>query len=322
MDSPLHDEQISSKEHSLNSRSRLEYLAPLSRGHGTTIGQLGELFQGQVVDHRGSHRCLVSLPCPALVSQVIFEPSSSRLLSVTPQSKLKAQTVTALTLQYLGLPLLGGTIRVNSNIPEAKGCGSSTADCVAAVLATAESVRHTLKPEEIAQLVVAAEEASGSVMFANAVLFAHREGLVLEDYMQRLPPLYVLGFDTEEQKTVETLDMVPAQYGTTELEMFEYLVSSLRRAIRDGDIRLLGEVSTGSAVINEKFLPKRMFAEIHRLATVVDAVGVAVAHSGTMMAIMLDPDQSNLERQVKEIKSVIRRCGIKWLMANVLLCLT
>jgi len=280
-------------------------------GKGRSIAQHGELFQGQIEDE--SHqlrRCLMSLPCKALFSEAAFVPDTSGTFMVTPSYKSKVKKAAELTREHLKLPHLGGTIKIESTIPEAKGYGSSTADCIAAARSIADAVGHTWSEEQLAQLVVQAEVASDNFMFSRAVLFAHREGVVLEDYAQYLPKLEVIGVDTSEDSYVDTLEHPPARYSWRQLQSFRTLTGALRRAIRLGDIRLLGRVATASAVINEHFLPKPRFREVLRAVESVGALGVAVAHSGTVLGVLFDPQDAELDRKSEQLSKGLRRLGV------------
>jgi uncharacterized protein involved in propanediol utilization len=269
------------------------------------------LFQGQIGNGDGGyHRCLVSLPCKNLVSTVNFTPCHGKPLEVSPAHKQKSRTGVELTLAYCGLEPIGGMITVDSNIPEAKGCGSSTADCVAAVIAAANAVGKELIEPEIAKLVVQAEVASDNLMFRRAVLFAHREGIVLTDYEKEIPSLEVLGIDTADDVLVDTLKFPPAVYTKKQISTFEELSKALHRAIQTDDLGVLGEVATASASINQEFLPKRMFSELRQIVQHAGALGISVAHSGTVLAILLDHRRSDLERQVEFIETELSKLGI------------
>src|SRR5579863_5195908 len=188
-------------------------------GRGRSIAQHGELFQGQVEDENNKkRRCLVSLPCNAMSSEAVFHPEKNAPVLVVPQHKQKARKVVELTLAYLKASEVCGTVSIESTVPEAKGCGSSTADCVAAACAAADAMNRSLSEEDLARLVVDAEVASDNFMFHRAVLFAHREGVVLEDYAKRLPKLEVLGIDTAHDDHVETLKFPPASYSWRQLQ--------------------------------------------------------------------------------------------------------
>jgi len=281
-------------------------------GQGHAIAQFGELFQGVARDDEGKlHRCLVSLPCDKLSSTAKFNSAASGDLLVTPASKQKAQKAARIALEYLGSPVQSGTLIVESNIPEGKGMGSSTADCIASIMAVAAVLERRPEPQQVAEIVVKAETASGNVMFNQPVLFAHREGRVLENYFRSVPTMLVLGFDTEGDKIVETLLFPPAVYSAKEIEQFRVLRAALRRAILTHDARLLGSVATASAEINQKFLPKPLFAEICHSLREVTVLGVAVAHSGTVSSILLDAQDPQCNAKVDLILSRLESFGIQ-----------
>jgi uncharacterized protein involved in propanediol utilization len=287
----------------------LHEFSEVQTGHGTSTAHYGELFQGQIEDANGRlRRCLLSLPCHSLVSRVLFEPKEDEPLIVFPSQKTKTSRAAQRTLDYLGFENYGGWLTVTSNIDEAKGCGSSTADCVAAVIAVAQAFHTNLTEEQIAKLVVDAEVASDNVMFRNAVLFAQREGVVLEAYGRPLPDVEVLGFDCGG--VVDTLSYPPAQYSRRDIRVFEILIAGLRRAIRTDDIALLGRIATVSAAINQSFLPKPFFSETCALTHECGGLGVAVAHSGTVVSIMLAPNAPALNHSIDRIRTGLEKLGI------------
>jgi uncharacterized protein involved in propanediol utilization len=284
---------------------------PLRTGEGRSIAQHGELFQGQIEDENNQRRrCLLSLPCNAMYSHAVLRPDTSGSLRVTPSHKRKACRVVELTLAHLNVSGVGGEISIDSAVPEAKGCGSSTADCIAAANAAADAVNRSLSEDELARLVVEAEVASDNFMFRRAVLFAHREGVVLEDYAKHLPKVEILGVDTAPSSFVETLIYPPAVYSWRQLQSFVALTSALRRAVCKQDIYLLGRVATASANINQEFLPKPLFPEIRMLAERTGALGVAVAHSGTVLSILLDPADESLEFKIDQLRAGLNKLGI------------
>lgn len=283
----------------------------LRPGYGRSIAQFGELFQGQIEDSSGNaRRCLLSLPCGELYSNAGFIPQAEACIAVSPAYKQKARRAVELAFERLKVRCMGGVLRVESNIPEAKGCGSSTADCVAAVIAAADSVSRAFTEEEIASLVVESEIASDSFMFERAVLFAHREGTVLEYYSKQLPTLVVVGIDTAEEQFVDTLSFPAAVYSREEVRTFRSLTDELREAIQSEDLALLGRVATASGLINQSYLPKRNFAAIRKIAEDAGALGVAVAHSGTVLSLLLDPAGRRLSEQIEQIRHGLGQLGI------------
>jgi uncharacterized protein involved in propanediol utilization len=292
-------------------RARQADCVDVSTATGMSIAQHGEILQGQLEDFRCQRRrFLLSLPCDLLYSRVTFEARPACPLVITPVHKDKARKAVELTLRRFKREDVGGLIFVETNIDEGKGYGSSTADCIASALAAARAIGRPLAEEELAEVVVEAEIASDNFMFKRPVLFAHREGVVLEDLGPSLPKLEVLGLDTDADGVVYTLDFPPAVYNWRQIQCFHTLVSALRRAIRCRDIRLLGRVATASAVTNQEFLPKPMFNEIRRLAEHASALGIAVAHSGTILSILLDPSDPSLEPKVHQLRKELETMGI------------
>jgi uncharacterized protein involved in propanediol utilization len=288
---------------------------PLRTGQGRSIAQHGELFQGQIEDDNNQRRrCLVSLPCNAMYSHATFHPDTSGSVRMNPAHKRKAFQVVELTLSHLNASEIGGEVSIDSCVPEAKGCGSSTADCIAAAIAAADAVDRALSEEELAHLVVKAEVASDNFMFRRAVLFAHREGVVLEDYARKFPRLEILGIDTAPNAHVETLKYPPAVYTWKQMQSFCTLTGALRRAVGKGDIHLLGRIATASANINQEFLPKPLFPEIRELSERTGALGVSVAHSGTVLSILLDPNDELLEFKIDQLRAGLNELGISQIL--------
>jgi uncharacterized protein involved in propanediol utilization len=287
----------------------------ISCGYGKSHGHHGELFQGQIEDSAGRRRrCLISLPCYSLWSEVRIAPNDTGILRVSPRHKAKAARVVEATFDHLGVKGVGGHITVASNIEEGKGYGSSTADCVAAVRAAANCAGYYLPEIEVARLVVANETASDNVMFRGAVLFAQREAVVLEDYNRLFPPMDVLGVDADCQSYVDTLVYPPAEYHWRHIGAFQMLVAALRRAFRTGDLQLLGQVATASSMINEQFLPKRLFPEIRRLAELSKIAGISVAHTGTIVGLILDPADPRLEHKMEFLTKGLDSLGLTKMM--------
>lgn len=285
--------------------------APRRPGHGESWAHHGELFQGQIEEPPGRRRrCLVTLPCYGLVSSACFMPDESGTVRVQPPHKRKARRVVELILARAGASHVGGTLALLNNITEGKGYGSSTADCVAAAQAAAQVVGLDLPPQTLAEVVVQAEVASDNVMFRQAVLFAQREAVVLEDYARLFPAIEVLGVDTDPRGFVDTLVYPPAEYSPQQIQRFHVLVAALRRAIRTEDVALLGTVATASAVINESFLAKPMFDELSRLIRCASGLGVAVAHSGTVVSLLLDPRDPRLESRVEFLLTKLEALGV------------
>jgi L-threonine kinase len=89
------------------------------------------------------------------------------------------------------------------------------------------------------------------------------------------------------------------------------LTGALRRAIRTQDGQLLGQIACISASINQKFLPKPMFRELHDISTHVKILGMNVAHSGTIVGFLLDPFDIDRNKKVDILRRELRSLGIE-----------
>jgi uncharacterized protein involved in propanediol utilization len=123
----------------------------------------------------------------------------------------------------------------------------------------------------------------------RAVLFAQRRGSMLLDLGGPLPRVRVLGFNTEGDRGVETLALPSIPYSAWEIEAFRAILGLLRRSIEKQDPVLLGRVATASTRINQRHRPKLHMTELFALAREVRALGIQVAHSGTVAGLLFEP---------------------------------
>lgn len=285
---------------------------PRWAGQGEVHAHHGEIVQGVFHSADGAvEHGLVTLPCTLYGTRARFRPLRAGPLTVEPADRTRARTAARLTLDALGRTGWGGAVRLESTVPLRWGCGSSTTDVLATIRAVADAFEATLEPAWTARLAVASETASDSLMFApeRAVLFAQRRGSVLADLGGPLPPVHVLGCNTENDRGVETLGLPPIPYSAWEVEAFQPILGLLRRAVERQDPVLLGRVATASAEINQRHRPKRHMQEIVRLARETGAVGVQVAHSGTVAGLLFAPGRGTAAR-VAAARAGLARLGL------------
>jgi len=277
-------------------------------GYGCAIAHHGELFQGVLESDAGRlRRGLVSLPCGIFKSEARFFPDATGVVRVAPPWKIKAKKAAELTPARYGNGRFSGLLKVRSNTPVGWGLGSSTSDVTAAIRAVADAFDDRLSARDIAGLAVNAEIASDSIMFGeSAVLFAQREGVVIEEIGGPLPPLDVLGFNTDPGGAgIDTLSFRPAHYSWREIESFRPLVGLLRRAVAMQDSRFVGQVATASAEINQRHLPKPRFESLKEVMWKVGAIGLQVAHSGIVMGLLFNPEDENNESRIHAARKLV-----------------
>ncbi|MCX5379733.1 GHMP kinase [Streptomyces sp. NBC_00091] len=296
--------------------------ATLPAGTGHAPCHHGEILQGVFLDGAG-RRCagLVTLPMAGPGSRARFRRwpgTSPQALTVVPADRTKAARAAALAVaecaERTGRPPCGGELRLTGDIPVGLGMGSSTSDVIATVRAVADSYGLRLPPDTVARLAVRAEQACDPLMLdRRPVLFAQREGRVLEVLGPALPPLVVVGCALGGGAPVDTLTLpapTPAEADAGEVRAFERLRALLRRAVATGDVRLLGEVATASAWRGQRALCHPEFDALTGIARRVGAAGVQIAHSGAVAGLLFDPAAPGLRRRVRGCLHALDAHGI------------
>ncbi len=252
---------------------------------GSAPGSFGELLQGR--DALTGDDFLVTNPI-RLQARARFEPRVDGPFTVAPAHKLKSRRFAEALMAGAGARL-GGQLTIDSDIPEGKGMASSSADLVATYRAMASALPALRLDEAGLACAMCAVEPSDAVMYAEHVAFAHRRGRLL----RRLGPalrLEIVALD--EGGTVDSVEFNGERRRFSRREMDEYgrLLERLAAAIAARDLAAVGAVATRSAVMWQSRNPKRLLAALRRIAARLRAPGIVVAHSGTVIGVLVDPD--------------------------------
>ncbi|MFI1172914.1 GHMP family kinase ATP-binding protein [Streptomyces melanogenes] len=279
----------------------------------------GEILQGVFLDDDG-RRCagLVTLPMagPGSSAEFVRRPGTApEALTVVPADRTKAARAAALAVAECaartGRPPCGGELRLTGDIPVGLGMGSSTSDVIAAVRAVADSYGLRPAPDTVARLAVRAESACDPLMLdGRPVLFAQREGRVLEVLGPALPPLVVVGCALGGGAPVDTLSLPVREPADGDLRAWERMRTRLRRAVATGDVRLLGQVATASARRGQQVLGHPEFDALTAIARRVGAAGVQIAHSGAVAGVLFNPAAPGLRHRVRSCLRALDAHGI------------
>jgi uncharacterized protein involved in propanediol utilization len=283
----------------------------LQTGVGRAIAHHGELLQGVFESEDGRlHRGLITLPFAGQQAVATFRVREDGSVRTRPAKRSKAGRAVAITLEHLGLAGTGADLTIDSSIPIGHGYGSSTADVVAAIRAVACAAGITLRQSTICELAIAAEGASDAIAYGNdAVLFAHREGRILEHFGGEFPPFVVVGFRVG--KPIDTLQLPRARYSAEEIQLFRVLRGLAYRSIKQQDPRMLGQVATISASISQRHLPKSRFETVLSITRHYGACGLQVAHSGTLIGILLDANQPTARQRAAALVDTLKGVGFR-----------
>nr|WP_269785534.1 L-threonine kinase [Klebsiella quasipneumoniae] len=261
------------------------------KGENVAVAQCpascGELIQGWIL---GSEK-LVSCPVD-WYSTVEVETGTPR----NDERPLSRAMVDQL-LAHWGYPAaLSQQIRItlHSTIPVAKGMASSTADIAATAAATAHHLGHALDEPTLARLCVALEP-TDSTLFRQLTLFDHNTAAT--QIACPAPPALDL-LVLESPLTLRTTDyhQLPREPGLlANASRLQLAWEKVQQACQRGSPQLLGEAATISAIASQHLLPKPGFDTLRGLVEECDLYGINVAHSGSVVGLMLDRQRHDIE---------------------------
>jgi L-threonine kinase len=263
--------------------------AKMKIGRGSCNGTFGELVQGII----GDRPFLITLPIPSLCSHAVFFPDPAISEIRGADSKVKAIKAGRLLLQWFGVKG-GGFIEIRSNIPIGKGLASSSAD-IAAMKSVAQSYSLPLTKEIISTISAMVEPTDG-VMYEQIVSFDYIHGEMIESFGV-LPPFTIVGIDTGGIVNTIEFNHVPKEYDKHDENQFSKAYGLVKKGFREKNLSFICMAATISARVNQKLLSKPFFSEFEKLAQEFEG-GIVVAHSGTMIGILID---NSITRNNKDV---------------------
>ena len=257
-------------------------------------GSCGELIQGWIL---GSEK-LIS--CPIDWYSTVEVRDGAPLPNERP---LTRAMVEALLIHFGYSRAISATLRieVHSTLPIAKGMASSTADIAATAVATARYFDKTLSEQALAQLCVNLEP-TDSTPFRQLTLFDHNQGHAQTAGLQQ-PQLDILVL--ESPHTLQTADYHRLDRHAallTGAPQLEQAWQKTRQACETGCATLLGEAATLSAIASQLILPKPGFQRVLDIVARFSLYGVSIAHSGSVMGLMLDRTKHDVDAVMAELE--------------------
>ncbi len=256
-------------------------------------GTWGELVQGTV----GGEDVLITCPVNLYTLAVAVAPAGSGpsgpagTVAATGWQSPAARSQTAVALAQLPG---AGRVRLRSRLRPGAGMGSSTADLCAALVAAAALAGTTLSPDELFRRCLQLEPTDG-LMFPGIALVDHRGGGRVE-LLGPPPPLAILGVDPGG--TVRTGDFNRradlAAANRRKEPAVRAALDMAQAAVAAGDPAMLAAAATLSARAHQPVLANPLWETAQTLAPRCGALGLNVAHSGTVLGFLLDARRTDL----------------------------
>ncbi|MFF2081818.1 kinase [Kitasatospora sp. NPDC058162] len=267
-------------------------------GSGRAFGTFGELLQGVLPDTDLDF--LVTFPVDRWTTAVFRPRSSGPRITVSPPHKVKAQRLARIVMDTCGLPG-GGELELTSDLPEGKGFASSSADLVATARAIGDAFGIHFDEEAIESFLRGVEPSDG-VMYEGVVAFYHR-AVRLRERLGRLPELTVVAHDEGGEIDTIGFNRIPKPFSPADKEGYGEQLAVLAEAIRGGDLRTVGRVATWSAEMNGRLRRRGHLEDMRRLCAEIEGFGLVLAHSGTMLGILLAGDDTERDSKIAHVRA-------------------
>lgn len=279
-------------------------------GTGAACGSCGELVQGVLPD---GMEFQVTLPIDRFsFARVRVTESADWAVGVTPPDRTKAAAAALATARFIGSPPLRIAITVDGDLPIGVGLGSSTADVVAAVRATAAALAASLTPHETGSIAGAIEPTDGTMHAGMCV--TDRRGGLLEAWSWT--PTFHVVILVPEGEGVAT-DEVSLEGQQDSAAAYARLLDDLRHAVRRRDPQLFADAAVTSAALHAAVRPNPLVALAPALAHETGAAGWNVAHTGTAVGLLFF-ESRRADQAAATASSDARLTGITAMRATAL----
>ena len=254
-------------------------------------GSCGELAQGIF---RNKY-CMITCPID-MYTEVSVCPRTTR----EERECSKALKAMSLTWKYLEKHC-EASLDIQSSLLVGKGMASSSADIGAACKLAAGLVGASLSPDEIADIALLIEP-TDAVFYPGIMLFDHQKGEIRRN-LGSPPPLEIMIFDEDSEVDTllfnqrEDLEELNSIKSPQTKQAFELIIEGMNK--KDAD--LIGRGATISSLANQIILPKRYLETIINIAEHYGALGVNIAHSGTLIGVLFNHTIKNKQICCQEI---------------------
>lgn len=214
----------------------------------------------------------------------------------------KSRTAIKSVFKRFGIPVRecrNISLEINSDIPIGKGMASSTADIGATIKATLTLINKNLSNEEIAKLAAKIEPTDSIYLNKNSI-FNPMTGETIKA-LGNVKNSRVIILEPKKTLSTKRIRSIP-DYTERKINNKETIKEAfylLEQGITKNDLNLIGRAATLSSLANENIHKKHQLNKIIEISNSYGAYGVNIAHSGTVVGIIIDRDMN--EKRLREL---------------------
>ena len=185
------------------------------------------------------------------------------------------------------------SLNIKSQIPIGKGMASSTADIGATIKATLSMLNKTLTGEEISKLAVKIE-ATDSLLLNQHSIFNPLTADV-KKYLGGINDTKVVILEPDDILNTKLIRTMP-DYKSYKMQNKEIIKTSfdlLDEGLLKNDLDLIGRACTYSGLANENIHKKPFLKEIIEISDRFGCYGVNIAHSGTVIGVLMHKEMDD-----------------------------
>lgn len=282
------------------------------KAYGICPASCGEFVQGFIKDKE-----YLSSYAIDRYSTVILEEKNEEVKKGPYKSRKAIEKV----FEYFNIPVKESrciSIDIQTQIPTGKGMASSTADIGATIKATLSLINKDLDEYTISRLATKIEP-TDSIFIKESTIFNPLSGQVIKSlgYLESGKVLIL-----EPNSTLST-KIIRKKHNYIELkhdnrDVIKEAFNLLEEGIYKKNLKIVGEACTLSSIANENIHKKEYLNKIIEISKNYGACGVNIAHSGTVVGILLEDDMNEKELIDNLISNNINKKYKKIYTANII----
>jgi len=245
-------------------------------GTGYCPGTCGELVQGWA-DGNPFH---ITLPIELGSTTTIRHEISAQPLQIEGNIGEKTRLAIARSAKMVGVYTGKFHCSIDTELPIGKGMASSTADIASAVRAVCDLAGYAVADEEVVSVATGIESSDGTPI--SGIVAINQKTGQLHHQLSKLPELHIALLVPEG--LIRTCDVkIGQQNAEGQARLLEDLKTMTTPSAAD-----LGRLATASAIYNQMDNPNPFFKLVYSDLDQLDAVGIAVGHTGCVVGALFD----------------------------------